>query len=84
MLEKNRVLRKTTRDIKNTKTSVHGLMRNERRKIGLSQKMNRAIMTPINVDRVVPSWIVASSCSEMLYTIHEIVRIKISRANVTY
>lgn len=69
---------------KKYKTSVHSLMRNEKRKIGLSQKMGRAIMTPINVDRVVPSWIVASSCSEMLYTIHEIVRIKISRANVTY
>lgn len=69
---------------KKYKTSMHSLMRNEKREIGLSQKMGRAIMTPINVDRVVPSWIVASSCSEMLYTIHEIVRIKISRANVTY
>lgn len=69
---------------KKYKTSVHSLMRNEKREIGLSQKMGKAIMTPINVDRVVPSWIVASSCSEMLYTIHEIVRIKISRANVTY
>lgn len=32
---------------KKYKTSVHSLMRNEKREIGLSQKMGRAIMTPM-------------------------------------